>query len=183
MARMIKCLMVALAGAVLLAGCAAQRVENQPPSRKVPATPAAIRAAVAATTARLPQYREVTGHWQGEQASSTFHAYFDSGRLQYVMETAGDDGQGYAVNKYYYDRGTLYYFHGQGSVGRGDALNPRPADIDVQLAFGARGRLTRSDKRLNGRNVPLEKGEAAAILEHAGKLRQQAKATLAKQTG
>lgn len=182
MARMIKLLTAALAGAILLAGCAAQPASKpQPP--ELPATPRAIRAAVAAVNSHLPRYREVSGQWQGEQTSSMFNAYFDAARLQYVIETAGEDNKGYAVNKYYYDDGVLFYFHGQGSVGQGDAFNPRPAEIDVQLAFDAHGRLTRSTKLLNGHAVPLEEGEAAAIFEHAGELRRQAKADLAKRTG
>jgi hypothetical protein len=181
MTRMIsRSIVIATVAALLLAACAAPRPHAP---RELPATPEAIRAAVTATAAALPHYHQITGRWQNEQTTSTYHAYFSGPHLEYVTESAGDGDKSYAVNKYYYVDGVLYYFHGQGSVGSGDSFNPQPAEIDVQIAFDAAGRVTRSVKTLNGRSAALEKGEAAAILEHAGELRRDATATLANQAG
>ncbi|HET7307794.1 MAG TPA: hypothetical protein VFK24_08280 [Gammaproteobacteria bacterium] len=166
-----------IAAAVLLAACATQSRE---PAQPQTAGPEAVRAEVSAITARLPQLHEVAGHWQSEDTASIYHAYFDHGRVRYIMETAGGERtQGYAVNKYYYDARGLFYFHGQGSAGSEDVVNPHPAQIDVQIAFDGTGRVTRAAKTLNGRKVALAPGEAAAIRAHAGELHRQAQADLA----
>ncbi|HET7570193.1 MAG TPA: hypothetical protein VFK96_06370 [Gammaproteobacteria bacterium] len=167
-----------LAAVVLLAACAAQPHELVQPQ---PTGPESVRAEVSAITSRLPQFHEVAGHWQSEDTASIYHAYFDHGRVRYIMETAGGERtQGYAVNKYYYNARGLFYFHGQGSAGSEDVVNPHPAQIDVQIAFDGTGRVARAVKTLNGRKVALEPGEAAAIRAHAGELRRQAQADLAR---
>lgn len=165
------------AAVLLLAACATQ---PRAPAQPQPAGPESVRSEVSAITAQLPELREVAGHWQSEDTASIYHAYFDHGRLRYIMETAGGErSEGYAVNKYYYNAHGLFYFHGQGSAGSEDVLNPNPAQIDVQIAFDGNGRVIRAAKTLNGRKVALEPGEAAAIRAHAGELRRQAKADLA----
>ncbi|HET8551335.1 MAG TPA: hypothetical protein VFM97_02510 [Gammaproteobacteria bacterium] len=167
-----------IAAVVLLAACAAQPHE---PVRPQPAGPESVRAEVSAITARLPRLHEVAGRWQSEDTASIYHAYFDHGRVRYIMETAGGERtQGYAVNKYYYNARGLFYFHGQGSAGSEDVVNPHPAQIDAQIAFDGTGRVTRAVKTLNGRKVALEPGEAAAIRTHAGELRRQAQAELGR---
>lgn len=169
-------LVTALAAA-LLAACAAQPPRGQPQ----PAGAETIQAQVGLIEARLDQYRKIVGQWQNEQTTSTYQAYFDGPKPVYIVETAGGERtQGYAVNKYYYRDGKLFYFRGQGSAGSPDILNPQPAEIDIQLAYGGNGKLVRAVKVINGRPVQLEPGEAAAIREHAGELRRQAQADLAR---
>ncbi|HET7370864.1 MAG TPA: hypothetical protein VFK45_08505 [Gammaproteobacteria bacterium] len=164
--------------ATLLTACAAQPPragQSQPPSAET------IQAQVGVINANLAQYRKVVGQWQNEQTTSTYQAYFDGSKPIYIVETAGGERtQGYAVNKYYYRDGALFYFRGQGSAGSADILNPQPAEIDIQLAFGVNGKLLRAIKTVNGRPLSLEPGEAAAIRGHAGELRRQALADLAR---
>lgn len=169
-------MLIASFAAALLTGCAGQQ-----PRHTAPTGPAAIQAAVGTINAQLAQYRKIVGQWQNEQTTSTYQAFFDGARPVYIVETAGGERiDGYAVNKYYYRDGALFYFHGQGSAGSPDTLNPHPSEIDIQLAFDDSGKLIRAIKTVNGRPVQLESGEAAAIREHAGELRRQAQADLAR---
>lgn len=167
----------ALAAAALLAACAAPQARPT-----APAAPRTIQQQVAAIDAHLRQDRKIVGNWQNEETSSTYHAYFDGAAPVYIVETAGGERtEGYAVNKYYYRNGRLFYFRGQGSAGSATNLNPQPTDIDIQLAFNGAGALTRAAKQINGHAVSLEPGEAAAIRAHAQALRSQAVADLARQ--
>lgn len=168
---------IALAAAALLVACSAPRARPA-----APAAPETVQQGVAAIDAHLRQDRQIVGKWQNEETSSTYHAYFNGAAPVYIVETAGGErDQGYAVNKYYYRNGRLFYFRGQGSAGSPTILNPEPTDIDIQLAFNHAGALTRAVKRVNGHAVSLEPGEAAAIRGHARQLRSQALADLARQ--
>ena len=177
MTRMIRRYSLVAACALLVAGCATQPAQH---AQLWPDTPAAIRSVVLATAHGLRDDREVSGHWQGEDANSAFKAYFDGNQLKYVVETAGEGDKDYAVNKYYYLNAQLFYFQGQGSVSSSDALNPRPVDIGVELAFDRDGNVAESVKTVNGQKVRLENGEAASIHSHADELRRQARTLLSQ---
>lgn len=169
-------LLTTVVATLLLAGCASQPRQASPARSTGASTPANIRSAVSAIDHHLSRYRKVVGHWKNEQTASTYQAYFNRSMLKYVVETAGGErDQGYAVNKYYFRDGELFYFRGQGSAGDGDVMNPRPAEIDIQLAFNRRGDVTQSAKAVNGRAAKLEPDEVAAIRQHARELRREAR--------
>jgi hypothetical protein len=163
---------VILVAAALLAACATRPSE---PGHAPSARPADVRGRVEAIDAHLAKDRKTIGHWRQDDAASTFQAYFQRNRLEYVVETAGGNGaQGYAVNKYYYGGGKLFYYRGQGSAAGTE--NSKPVEIDLQLAFDDQGRLVRAAKTVNGRQAQLAPGEAEAIHRHASDLRRRARA-------
>jgi hypothetical protein len=162
---------IALFATLLLAACASG------PRHPTKPRPQSVRAAVSRIDASLTDDRKVVGDWHNEQASSTYQAWLDGGEPVYIVETAGGDrSQGYAVNKYYYRGGHLFYYRGQGNAASATVVNPKPTNIDIQIAFKSGGSVKRAIKKINGRATKLEPGEMHSIREHAHALAAEARA-------
>jgi hypothetical protein len=102
-----------------------------------------------------------------------YQAYVDGdGTLVFVNEEVMAGDYGATRDRYYFTDGRLAYFYREGS--QLIAMPPDPpglGDVVLFLAFNADGTLGKREKRLKGRQAPMERFEVTAVVHRAEQLR------------
>ena len=136
------------------------------PGAATATAPAAARAAaLAAASAGWPK---VTGHWLRGDTDSRFTAWFEHGELRYLEELAVRRGATPLHGRYYYERGTLFYYSGEAPAGAqvGGGATAVAETVPVLAEFdGAQARRALRIEHYG--EVPLAAAAVTALERHA----------------
>ena len=136
------------------------------PGAATATAPAAARAAaLAAASAGWPK---VTGHWLRGDTDSRFTAWFEHGELRYLEELAVRRGATPLHGRYYYERGTLFYYSGEAPAGAqvGGGATAVAETVPVLAEFdGAQARRALRIEHYG--EVPIAAAALTALERHA----------------
>ncbi|HXQ32094.1 MAG TPA: hypothetical protein VN790_09045 [Steroidobacteraceae bacterium] len=135
---------------VLAAAVASAHGQTAPPAQPArQGSPAAAtgEARAAAFDAAAPGYRQVRWHRDLASGQGACVGYFDRGELRLIEETVARPGAPSLSNRYYFERGALFYFSGEMPA---TAVGAGPAAVAPRVAVRAefRGAATLSAVRI-----------------------------------
>jgi hypothetical protein len=159
--------------ALLIAGCG-----QRPPGGGAPATPAAAPAAAAAradairaAAAGLPS---VTGNRDGPGGTATWRAFFAGDDLRLLEESLADPPRPPLENRYYFERGELFYYAGEQAAQAGGGAEGAAARVPVLAEFQG-ARALRAVRIEHYGEVRLEPAPVEALQRRAAELASAAR--------
>ena len=149
---------------LLLAGCS-----RPPPAAVAAASPQEASARAAAIEAAASRLTSVVGHRDGPGGDATWRAFFDGSELTLLEESVADAPRPPLENRYYFDKGALFYFAGQQAAEPGGGAEGVAPRIPVVAEF--RGlQATRAVRIEHYGPVPLAAERAQGIARRAAEL-------------
>ncbi|HYE95338.1 MAG TPA: hypothetical protein VD962_03955 [Rubricoccaceae bacterium] len=136
--------------------------------------PAGAEDRVAEVEAMRDRLRCEVHTWAVGDAESAYDACFDGDALVLIDEAMdlGEYGSGRHV--YVFEGGRLAYYREARRQARPGFNGPEEDSIHVRLAFDERGRVTASEKTIDGTALPVEDIQVEAVRNHAATLQRAA---------
>jgi hypothetical protein len=169
-------LLLTLTLAGLAVGCS-----RPPPPAAASVTPAAAPAAAPAASVRADAIRSaatrlpnVSGHRDGPGGAAQWKATFAGDELTLIEESVADGPRPPLENRYYFERGTLFYFTGQQAAAPGGGAEGPGARVPLTAEF--RGLQPVSAVRIEHYGpVPLAAARIQQIAARAAELASAAR--------
>lgn len=154
--------LMALAGALLLAGCATTRAAT------ITMGTGAKPDAAAALDAERGSLRLVEGSTETDRGPSAFTAWFAGDTLR-MLDERRSGGASSATARYYFD-GERLLFVEQSETNPGPTPSSPADQVELRIPFDGRGRASGPSKTVNGQAVTLGSGEVAVVQRRAAQL-------------